>query len=91
MSCAVLHVLGVSTANDGRHLHILGRTVPCMQPSRHARESPLSVCVSLDRWIAGDTPYDVVQQSASTYTSLVCWCVDTLASMHSRVYHILLE
>ena len=38
------------------------------------------LCVGVSEY----TPYDVVQQSASTYTSLVCWCVDTLASMHRQ-------
>ena len=40
----------------------------------------MSVCVGVSEY----TPYDVVQQSASTYTSLVCWCLDTLASMHRQ-------
>ena len=63
-----------------RHLAILGIhaiTTPCQQRSALRY---MSVCVGVSEY----TPYDVVQQSASTYTSLVCWCVDTLASMHRQ-------
>ena len=52
--------------------------------SLHHAISSAEYCMSVCVCVSEYTPYDVVQQSASTYTSLVCWCLDTLASMHRQ-------